>query len=103
MLAVLISLYLGTSWILGAMYGPSFGVAQGNPGQLPPDEPSVQIPLIAPYLPILIPGFLLALFLLTPLRYILDGKPEKKDDQAGSETTAENDTNEQSGENSIDS
>ena len=95
MLVVLAVLYLGTSWIMGATYGPSYGfmtgedywrpdgsggwVAHGNPADPAPDQPSINVPLLAHYLPILIPGFLLILFLFTPLRVYLDGKPAPKE------------------------
>ena len=114
MLAVLVILYLGTSWILGAMYGPSYGylsgenswkpdgnggwVAHGSPTTPVPDQPSQVVPLVVHYLPILIPGFLLALFLFTPLRTILDGKPgaKKPEDEADTDPENENDSEEKS-------
>lgn len=98
MLIVLIALYFGVSWILGAVYGPSYTsmagednwlpdgnsgwVEHGHPAGPPPDEPSLNVPVVMYYLPILIPGFLLALFLFTPLRVVLDGKPAPKEKSA---------------------
>lgn len=118
MLAVLIILYLGTSLVLDAMYGPSIGymqgedywrpdgnsgwVAHGNPSAPAPEQPSINVPLVAHYLPILIPGFLLALFLLTPLGRILDGKPKKDSTISKSEIADNSDPNDQSGDKSID-
>ena len=121
LLAVLIILYLGTSLILDAMYGPSIGyqqgedywrpdgnsgwIAHGNPAAPPPDQPSVNVPLVAHYLPILIPGFFLALFLFTPLRHILDGKPakeSKESDESKPETTDDKDTSDPTGDKPLD-
>ncbi len=88
LLATLVSLYLISSWILSEVYGPSYGfltgedswvpdgqggwTAHGQPAEAMPAEPSVFVPLWAMYLPILLPGLLLAAFLFTPLSRKLD-------------------------------
>ncbi len=90
-------LYLGISFALNGVYGPSYGFLQGedcwipdgsggwtqhgNPADPAPDQPSRNVPLLVQYLPILIPGLVLAAFLFTPLRRKLEpvvatGKPE---------------------------
>ena len=114
LLAVLIILYLGTSFILDALYGPSIGyqkgedywrpdgnsgwVAHGEPASPPPDEASVEVPLVAHYLPILIPGFLLALFLFTPLGRMLEKRPVADQEPTLAETDGEVETDESSGD-----
>ena len=54
----------------------------GSPSAPMPQQPSVTLPMVVPFLPFLIPGFVLILFLFTPLRHKLE-KPlpveEKKD------------------------
>ena len=72
LLFVLVILYLGTGWTLDAIYGPSMG-----------DPNSAEVPLIAHYLSILIPGFVLVLFMFTPLRRYTEPKIEKTDDKIG--------------------
>lgn len=83
LLVTLVALYLASSWILSQVYGPSYGfltgedcwvpdgqgswTAHGQPSEPMPSEPSVFVPLWAMYLPILLPGLLLAAFLFTPL------------------------------------
>lgn len=111
MLIVLIALYFGTSWILGAVYGPSYSsmagedswipdgnsgwVKHGEPSAPAPTEPSVNVPVVMYYLPILIPGFLLALFLFTPLRVMLDGEPAPKESQPEGSAEADSDDSEE--------
>ncbi|MBN1212182.1 MAG: hypothetical protein JXA92_06345 [candidate division Zixibacteria bacterium] len=88
LLIVVILLYLATSLILSAVYGPSFGflsgedswnpdgrggwVKHGSPSGPPPPEPSVNIPIPVRYLPIFLPGLVLILFLFTPLSKYVD-------------------------------
>ncbi|RME26932.1 MAG: hypothetical protein D6800_05755 [Candidatus Zixiibacteriota bacterium] len=88
LLAVLALLYLVPSLILQAVYGPSYGFLagenhwvpdghggwrpQGKPVGPPPTVKSVDVPLFWRYLPILLPGILLAVFLLTPLSRRID-------------------------------
>ena len=83
LLVTLVALYLISSWTLSQVYGPSYGflsgedcwvpdgqggwTAHGHPSDALPTEPSVFVPLWAMYLPILLPGLLLAVFLFTPL------------------------------------
>ena len=98
LLAVLIVLYLVPSYALQAVYGDSYGflagsdhwkpdghggwAKQGNPSEPPPSRPSENIPLILLYLPILLPGLVLAAFLFTPLSRKLE-PPIVKEDDAG--------------------
>jgi hypothetical protein len=81
-------LYLGLSLALTGIYGPSYGFLQGedcwipdssggwvkhgNPASPAPEQPSRNVPLPVQYLPILIPGLVLAIFLFTPLRHKLE-------------------------------
>ena len=94
----IILLYLASSLVLHAVYGPSYGFLQGedswvpdgnegwvkhgNPTELPPDLPSVNVPVLARYLPIFLPGLLLALFLFTPLRKYVDSRPISEEEAA---------------------
>ncbi|MFH1372304.1 MAG: hypothetical protein ABII79_00690 [bacterium] len=94
----IILLYLATSLMLHAVYGPSYGFLQGedcwvpdgnegwvkhgNPEGPPPDVPSVNVPILARYLPIFLPGLLLALFLFTPLRKYVDSRPISEEEAA---------------------
>ena len=82
-LVAIILLYLIPSLILQGIYGPSYGfmsgedcwqpdgtggwAKHGNPQEPQPSEPSVNVPMWAWYLPILLPGLVLFLFLFTPL------------------------------------
>ena len=90
LLVAVILLYLVTSMVLSAVYGPSYGflsgedswlpdgrggwIEHGHPSAPPPSEPSVEVPFIVRYLPIFIPGAVLILFLFTPLSRFLDKK-----------------------------
>jgi len=81
-------LYLGISRALYGSYGPSYSFFQGedcwipdgnggwaqhgHPADPAPSEPSREVSLPVQYLPILIPGLVLAAFLFTPLRRILE-------------------------------
>jgi hypothetical protein len=73
------------------IYGPSFPflssedcwvpdgqggwMAHGHPSDPAPAQPSVNVPLLFNYVPIFLPGILLILFTLTPLRKRLETKP----------------------------
>jgi hypothetical protein len=90
-LAGIIALYLISSLALHLVYGPSFPFlsgedcwmpdgqsgwrAHGHPSAPPPFEPSVNVPLLLTYLPIFLPGALLILFTLTPLRKMIETVP----------------------------
>ena len=84
----IILLYLMSSLILQGIYGPSYGflagedcwvpdgqggwVRHGNPADPQPEVPSVDVPLMARYVPIFVPALLLVLFMFTPLRKYVD-------------------------------
>jgi hypothetical protein len=102
LLAGIIVLYLVSSLVLHLVYGPSFPFlpgedcwmpdsqggwrAHGNPSDPFPTEPSVNVPLLLTYLPIFLPGALLILFTLTPLRRRLEtAPPSTTDDESDSE------------------
>lgn len=96
LLAVLIALYLIPSLLFQAVYGDSYGfwagencwkpdgqggwVKYGNPTDPQPAGPSVNVPLLFLYLPILLPGLVLAAFMFTPLSRKLEDPPVSKDD-----------------------
>lgn len=83
LLAAVAGLYLLPSIVLKAVYGPSYtfpptedywqpdGSAgwkpHGKPTGPPPSSPSVNVPMAVQYLPIFLPGILLALFMFGPL------------------------------------
>jgi hypothetical protein len=106
LLAGIIFLYLASALALQAIYGQSYGflsgedcwrpdghggwVKHGNPSDPPPAEASSNIPLLMNYLPIFLPGFLLALFLFTPLRHKLEPPPEV-DTEPGEDSDATSD------------
>jgi hypothetical protein len=89
-------LYLASSLVLQAVYGPSYGFLQGedgwipdgqggwgkhgNPATPPPGVPSVHVPLLVHYLPIFLPALLLVLFMFTPLRHYLE-KPRAEQEK----------------------
>ncbi len=101
----IILLYLASSLMLHTVYGPSFGFLQGedhwmpdgnegwvkhgHPTEPPPDVPSVHVPILARYLPIFLPGLLLALFLFTPLRKYVDSRPVSEEEAAAEATPNE--------------
>ena len=104
LLAVLVILYLGVGYGLSAYYGDSFTfqgqdywepdgkggwVANGEPKEEMPQGQSELPPLIVYYLPIFIPGFVLMLFLFTPLGKMIESKREDEPELAdeNSETT----------------
>ena len=79
-LLVLLLLFVIPAWILRATYGPSYHflsghhcwIPDGNGGWLkhgplisgpPPEEPSVKIPILVMYIPVLLPGLLVVLVL----------------------------------------
>lgn len=92
-LIAIILLFVIPSLILEAIYGPSYGflsgedswepdgnggwVQHGHPDGPPPSEPSVNVPIGVRYIPILLPGLVLFLFLFTPLSRHLESKREK--------------------------
>lgn len=98
LLAVLVILYLGTSFTVESLYGPSYGalegenhwrpdgnggwVAQGKPTGPKPAQASEVVPLIALYLPILVPGLVLILFMFTPLRRFTETPIKKEQDES---------------------
>jgi len=114
LLLVLIGLFLGISLVLNVIYGPSYPFLQGEDCWLPdgdggwlahgspadpmPDIASENVPLVVPYLPFLIPGFVLALFMFTPLRHKLEtplpesGTPVEDDEAEGDDPDADDDT-----------
>jgi len=91
LLAGIIALYLASSLVLHLVYGPSFPflsgedcwmpdgqggwLAHGHPSDPQPTEPSVTVPMLLNYLPIFLPGALLFLFTLTPLRRWIEAAP----------------------------
>lgn len=94
-LLILIALYLIPSLILDAAYGPSFMLWAGSdywrpdgesgwtevgrPTDPKPVEPSVDVPILMHYIPLLLPGLVLMVVLLTPLTRILeDPRPESE-------------------------
>ncbi len=95
LLAAIIVLYLASSLVLHIVYGPSFPflsgedcwvpddqggwLAHGHPADPQPAQPSVYVPLLLNYLPIFLPGALLILFTLTPLRRRLETKTDQSD------------------------
>ncbi|HWR84039.1 MAG TPA: hypothetical protein VN285_12130 [Candidatus Deferrimicrobium sp.] len=88
------SLYLVSSVVLQAVYGPSFGflsgedcwipdgnggwTKHGSPSGPPPGQPSVHVPAGMRYIPIFLPAVLLILFLFTPLKRFVD-RPEREE------------------------
>lgn len=112
LLVAVIVLYLGISLALHGVYGPSYGfleyddcwkpdgsggwVKYGEPDEPMPGQSSEQVPLLAEYLPLWVPGLLLAVFLFTPLRrYLEPPKPEGEalpEDFDGNPVDAEDDT-----------
>jgi hypothetical protein len=99
LLIALVALYFLTSAVLFGIYGPSVGfmegedrwepdgnggwVAHGHPDDPQPTVPSVNVPLLAYYLPVFVPAFVLALFLFTPLGRKLEEKKEEKAEKQG--------------------
>ncbi len=89
-----ILLYLASSLALQAIYGPSYGFLEGEDCWIPdgeggwvkhgeptvpqPDVPSVEVPILVRYIPIFLPGVLLALFLFTPLRKYVEKPVTRK-------------------------
>lgn len=92
-LIAVVLLFLIPSLALQAIYGPSYGflsgedcwqpdgqggwVPHGQPRSPAPEEPSVNVPIVVRYIPIFLPGFLLFLFLFTPLTKHLETRPNK--------------------------
>ena len=103
-LIAIILLFLIPSFVLQGVYGPSYGflagedywqpdgsggwIQHGQPASPPPAQPSVDVPIWARYIPILLPGLVLFLFLFTPLSRRLEGPlppkepSEQPDDEA---------------------
>ncbi|PWB74282.1 hypothetical protein C3F09_04195 [candidate division GN15 bacterium] len=108
LLAGIIALYLGSSLVLQAIYGPSFGflasedswvadqsggwVRHGNPTSPMPAEPSVNVPIGVRYIPIFLPAALLILFYLTPLSRKIESPPlsQRQSEGETGEPPAEN-------------
>ena len=102
LLLAVIGLYLVLSIGLHAVYGPSYPfppssdcwrpdgsggwTAIGKPLDPPPDTPSQQVPVLVSYIPLLVPGLLLVLFLFTPLSRLLDGKPKQPEPEEAAES-----------------
>jgi len=98
LLISLIALYLILGGILQLTYGPSYGffsgedswqpdgsggwVKHGHPSGPAPEGPSVNVPILLNYLPIFVPGLVLAAFLFTPLSKKL--QPPKPPTEAAS-------------------
>ncbi len=84
----IVLLYVLTSLVLQAIYGPSYGflagedcwlpddhggwVKHGQPTEPRPAVPSVQVPILVRYLSIFLPALLLILFIFSPLRKHLE-------------------------------
>jgi hypothetical protein len=99
LLVAVILLYMIPSAVLQAIYGPSFGFLSGEDCWMPdgsggwvkhgaplspmPGQPSVDVPISVRYIPILLPGALLVLFLFTPLSKKLESKAPPATDQLG--------------------
>lgn len=91
-LLILILLYLIPALSLKAVYGPSYNllltedewkpdgqggwIKVGEPSSPPPTETSVRVPFVLQYVPILLPGLVLIVVLLTPLSRVLEAKKE---------------------------
>lgn len=87
-LAILIALYLIPSLIFDAVYGPSYMLwetndywrpdalggweAVGVPREPMPAEPSQVVSIWAFYLPLLLPGIVILVMMLTPLTRLLE-------------------------------
>jgi hypothetical protein len=98
LLGGVIALYLLSSLALQGLYGPSFGFLQGedawipdgqggweahgNPSDPQPTSPSVNVPIGVRYIPIFLPGLLLAVFLFTPLGRKLDRRRVEPESEA---------------------
>ena len=100
LLLALIVLYFGVGFTCKALYGDSYPFLQGdhywepdgNGGWIPHGKPTTELPttvsevppLITYYLPFFVPGFVLFLFLFTPLGRLLEEKKEEEtEDTAG--------------------
>lgn len=97
LLLALIVLYVVLSLGLHAVYGPSYPfpptsdnwrpdgsggwVKLGDPSGPMPDVPSENIPVLLGYVPLLVPGLLLVLFLFTPLSRMLEGRQPVESDE----------------------
>lgn len=106
-LIAIVLLFLIPSLILQGIYGPSYGflsgedywqpdgsggwVKHGQPDGPPPDQPSVNVPIWVRYVPILLPGLVLFLFLFTPLSRRLESPPSK-DESAEADEPESNET-----------
>ncbi len=107
LLVGIIALYLFTGAIMHAVYGPSFPflsgedswlpdgqggwVQHGNPSGPPPGEPSVEVPVLARYLPIFVPAVLLILVMFTPVGKVFETPPPKKPEQTGDSSSSDSD------------
>lgn len=99
LLLVIIALYLVSSLVLSAVYGPSYGflsgedcwmpdgqggwTQHGRPSEPEPSEPSVNVPFTVRYIPIFLPGLVLILFLFTPLSKLLESGKKKESPRPG--------------------
>jgi len=113
LLITVVLLYVISSLILQGIYGPSYGfmsgedcwvsdgeggwVEHGKPGEPPPQEPSVNVPVGVRYIPLFLPAIVLILFLFTPLSSKLESKePEEEPaipvDSDSPETPTDNDS-----------
>lgn len=106
-LIAIVLLFLVPSLILQGIYGPSYGflsgedywqpdgsggwVEHGHPAGSPPSEPSVNVPIGVRYIPILLPGLVLFLFLFTPLSRRLE-TPTRPKEQPEEQETAPGDS-----------
>jgi hypothetical protein len=107
LLVGIIALYLFTGAIMHAVYGPSFPflsgedswlpdgqggwVQHGDPSGPPPGEPSVEVPVLARYLPIFIPAVLLILVMFTPVGKVFETPAPKKPEQTGDSSSSDSD------------
>ena len=95
LLVTVVLLYVISSLILQAIYGPSYGfmsgedcwvpngeggwVEHGNPEKPSPTEPSVNVPVGVRYIPLFLPAIVLILFLFTPLSRKLESKETEEE------------------------
>ena len=106
LLAAVAGLYLLPSAAIKAIYGPSYTfppsedywmpdgsagwVRHGAPTGPPPSSPSVNVPMAVTYLPIFLPGILLALFMFGPLsKKLHDPLPADDEETPGADDDPE--------------
>jgi hypothetical protein len=107
-----VALYLATGFILSSIYGPSFPFLEGGsywtpdgeagwmkvgePSTPAPQVPSELVPPLLLYLPVYLPGLVLALFLFTPLgRYLEPRRDEPGEGASADESEPETEEGQQ--------